>query len=120
MHFFQYRHPRFPADFAVQFSTAGATLPCRCLDLSVAGMKVDLAAKLRTGCVGTISFLYPNRSVQVDVRLVHATPNRCGLEFLEVGNLAIISLITDISESRNLRPILVVAKRGVAVHEPGY
>ena len=113
MHRFHYRHPRFSADFAAQFAMAGQTIPCRCTEISVTGMKVELTTPLAPGLCGQLSFHHQSHAIDLNVRVAHTTSRHSGLEFLgdqDPAQEAIVDLVDSLSMMRDHRLILLAPR----------
>lgn len=118
MHRFHYRYPRFPTDFSAQFVTSGETIPCRCIEVSVTGMKVEFAIPLATGSRGRLSFHYQNREIELNTRVAHATSLHSGLEFLgdeDPAQGAIGDLVDSLSVTRD-HCVMMLVPRSRSLH----
>ena len=82
MHRFEYRNPRFSVDLPAQFRVADEALACRCTDIGVKGMKLDLPDDVVPGCQGVVSLRYQNQAIELKVRVARTALMHCGLEFV--------------------------------------
>jgi hypothetical protein len=77
---FGYRYPRYPVDLPARLSSQGAILSGRCKDISHDGMRFESVEPLAPNARGTITFSFQGSSLELTVRVAHASNG--GLEFL--------------------------------------
>lgn len=117
MHRFHYRHPRFSVDLPAQFAMVGETVPCRCTDISVTGMKVEFTIPLASGSCGRLSFHHQNREIVLNARVAHGTSTHSGLEFLGDPDSAqeAIDLVNALSVKRE-HHVMTLVPRSRTLH----
>jgi hypothetical protein len=104
MHRFSYRAPRFRADFAVHLKLQHLSLKARCNEISMEGMRVEIAEPLVKDALGTVSFLCCDSHQQLSVRVAHASSRGEGLEFIygsERERAAMARLIASLSTQQH-------------------
>jgi hypothetical protein len=79
---FEYRTPRFPVDFPVQFTVGNLTATGRCREISRAGMILELEQPHPVNTRGTVIVSHQDRTIELQVRVAHTGPTHDGLEFL--------------------------------------
>ncbi|MGA7156968.1 MAG: PilZ domain-containing protein [Acidobacteriaceae bacterium] len=122
MHRFLYRYPRVQVDLSGRFEAANETLPCRCIDMSIAGAKVELAASLAVGAQGMLTIYHQARAIELNVRVAHASKTHSGLEFL-VDDDEVRSAVADLIESSTVnsnRSMFVLPPPRHALHTHRY
>jgi c-di-GMP-binding flagellar brake protein YcgR len=88
----QRRYPRFRVEFPVRIVVFSGMerqrLDAHCLDLSIAGMGVLLAAELPPGEVAALDFCLPGKSAAWSIRAVlrHRRGYNYGFEFLSLSD----------------------------------
>jgi len=108
---FEYRSPRFPVDFLVQFTVEDLTLTGRCREISQEGMTLELRQPLTLNSSGMISLHYREQTIQIRARVAHVATTHCGLEFLsesETERSALAHLIASVTPAQSRRgPVLL-------------
>jgi hypothetical protein len=79
---FEYRSPRFPVDFPVQFAVQNLMLAGRCTEISVEGMRLEFQEPLPPNSRGTVFMNYQGNTVELKVRIAYAGEMHTGLEFI--------------------------------------
>jgi len=99
---FDYRSPRFSVDLPVEYTIEGPMTSARCVEISADGMTLETEQLLAEGASGTVRVRYRSRTLQLDVRVVHASDGVGGIAFVykdEGERKAVAQLIVTLSES---------------------
>jgi hypothetical protein len=75
---FDYRTARFSVDLPVEYTIENATQTARCIEISKEGITLAAEQPLPADAVGRVKIIHQNKSIELDVRVVHAA----GMEFL--------------------------------------
>ncbi|MGA2538168.1 MAG: PilZ domain-containing protein [Terracidiphilus sp.] len=79
---FDYRAPRFLVDCAAHLAIENSTHMGRCKEISVDGMRLELAERVSANAVGTVTMTCGSLTVELGTRVMHAEPNFAGLKFI--------------------------------------
>jgi hypothetical protein len=79
---FDYRAPRFLVDFPAQLAIENSTHAGRCKEISVDGMRLELAERVSANTVGTVTMSFGSLTVELGTRIMHTEPNCAGLKFI--------------------------------------
>ncbi len=79
---FDYRAPRFAADFPVRLKMPGSSHLARCRDISEDGMRVELPDPFTPDTCGEVVFSYQGLSFNLQVHVAHAGAAYAGLRFV--------------------------------------
>src|ERR1700691_2588 len=101
---FDYRSPRYTVDLPVRYTlekaSEKATLPGRCIELSKDGMTLETQQPLPKDALGTVSISYQDRTLELNVRVVHAGESQSGMEFIyhsDAERKAVIHLVASLT-----------------------
>jgi len=84
---FDYRSPRISVDLPIQLTIENSTFTARCMDISSQGMRLELLRPLPPDARGTALLRYRDITLELRVRVAHATAAEGGMEFLYNNNL---------------------------------
>jgi hypothetical protein len=79
---FDYRAPRFVADFPVRLKMPNSSHLARCRDISEDGMRVELPTPFTPDTCGEVVFIYQGLSFKLQVRVAHTGTAYAGLRFV--------------------------------------
>jgi PilZ domain len=79
---FEYRAARFNTDIALKYVDDRGETSGVCTQVSRDGMEVCLADSPAAGSTGKISFVYGDRTIDIEVRVAHVKQDRCGMKFV--------------------------------------
>ncbi len=79
---FQYRMPRFSADFPVSFFGGDRRIAGRCTDLSAVGMGARFDETVGVGTLGILLLTMGSRSLELNVKIAYSDSSHTGIVFL--------------------------------------
>jgi hypothetical protein len=78
---FEYRIPRYVVDLPVMLTLEGLSIPGRCREISIEGMRVELRQPAPPESSGTVSIHYRELSLELPVCVTHSGTGHDGLKF---------------------------------------
>lgn len=79
---FEYRTPRFPADFPVSFFGGDHRISGRSTDLSAVGMGAKFDEPVAVGTLGILLLTLGGQSLELNARIAYSDPTHTGVVFL--------------------------------------
>ncbi len=78
----EYRKPRTPAVFPIDFTIDGETVPGTCRNVSDTGICGEFHQTLKPGTFGILTLYHPTHTRKVEARIAHTERTLAGLTFI--------------------------------------
>jgi hypothetical protein len=104
MHRFEYRTPRFPVDFPLQFTVDNVVLSGRCMEISEEGLAMRFRQPATLDALGVLALTHQGQTLEIRARVAHIEGTHAGLEFLcnsESERSAVARLTAALAESQS-------------------
>ncbi|HEY0759280.1 MAG TPA: PilZ domain-containing protein [Acidisarcina sp.] len=82
MYTFNYRPPRFPTDFPVDFVVAKATLRGRCNNINSSGLQAEFNGTAVVGDLGMLTLDHSENALKLYARITYFAASQTGLSFV--------------------------------------